>query len=290
VSKKQTDFNFNEAKKAATHHLSIIASFMEDMNNNFPKSVPLDWAILLRKLEIKISQASSPCLNSVDIKQIDDLGKQLVQGNPDTTKQLELFYNLYVEAFSILKSNPKMGYAPQGIIDNELARIKNADELSENLVSEAKTNRSTFAFPLALLLAHVVRAETIGYAIWKQLCDVIDNFQKLGLTKYSVDDLELMCSVHNTVIKGKKREVRSDVKAIRDSIAHGNFSIHKVADTYEIEFNNSNYPFHKVYSMKEFAQFFDLYTMLYKRQLALLFIIELLPILTTHFLKKPSAS
>ena len=262
---------------------------MEDMSDNFPKNVSLEWAILLRQLELKVSQASSPCLNEIDIKQVHNLAIQLIHLNPDTERQLEQFWSLYAEVFTILQSHPKTGYAPQSIIDDELDRIRNADKLSETLVLEAKTNRSTFAFTLALLLAHVVRAETIGYAIWKQLCDVIKHFEKMGLTKFTLDDTELMCSVHETFYNGKK-EVRSDVKTIRDSIAHGHFSIRTVGDSYAIEFNNSNYQFHKVYSLKEFGQFFDLQTMFCKRQLALFFIIELLPMLTTHFWKKPSAS
>jgi hypothetical protein len=287
--KKQTDFSFDEAKKVATHHLSALASFMENMHDTLHNKVPLDWAILLRTVEMKVSQASSPCLYEKDEQLIVDLARQLIQANPDIAQQLTQFWNLYAEVFTILKSNPKItGYAPQGIINNNRARIENADLLAENLVSEVRNNPSTFAFPVAFLLAHVVRAETIGFAIWKQLSDIVEKF---GLTKY---DIELICSVQNTVVKKNKRtkqnELRSDVKAIRDSIAHGHFLIRKIADGYEIEFNNDDYPFHKLFSKREFGKFFDLYTILYKFQLTLLLIIELLPILTTHFLKKPSAS
>lgn len=287
--KKQTDFSFNEAKKASAHHLSALASFMENMHDTFQNIVPINWAILLRTLEMKVNQASSPCLYEKDIQPIVDLAQQLIQANPDVTKQLTQFWNLYAEVFTILKSNPKIsGYAPQGIIDDNRTRIENADLLAERLVSEVRNNPSTFAFPVAFLLAHVVRAETIGFAIWKQLCDIVEKF---GLTKY---DVELICSVQNTVVKKNKRtkqnELRSDVKAIRDSIAHGHFLIRKIADGYEIEFSNDDYPFHKLFSKREFEKFFDLYTILYKFQLTLLIIIELLPILTTHLLKKTSAS
>jgi hypothetical protein len=290
--KKQTDFSFDEAKMAAIHHLSELASFMENMHYEFHNQVPLDWAITLRTLEMKVSQASNPCLQEYDIRQIWDLAQHLIQAHPDVTHQLTQLWNLYAEVFNILRSNPNnTGYAPRGIIIDNWTRIKNADLLAENLVSEVRNNPSTFAFPVAFLLLHLVRVETIGFSIWKQLSDVAEKF---GLTgKY---DIELICSVQNTVVKynkeKKQNELRSDVKAIRDSIAHGHFLIRKIADEYEIEFNNNEkgYQFHKLFSKKEFQKFFDLYTILYKFQFTLLIIIELLPILTTHLFKQPSAS
>jgi len=288
--RKQTDFSFDKAKSVATHHLLELARFMENMHNTLPSKVPLNWAIELQTLEMKVSQASSPCLHEYDIRQIWDLAQQLIQANPDTTQQLTQFWNLYAEVFKILKSNPKnTGYAPRGIVIDNWTRIVNADSLAENLVLDVRNNPSSFAFPVALLLAHVVRAETVGFAIWKQLSDVAKKFGLKG--KY---DIELICSVQTTVVKYNRRtkqnELTSDVKATRDSIAHGHFLIHKIADGYEIEFNNNEYPFHKLFSKREFEKFFDLCTILYKFQLCLLIIIELLPILTTHLLKKLSAS
>lgn len=253
--KKQTDFTFDEAKKAATHHISIVASFMEDMSDNFPKAVPYDWAILLKQLELKVNQSSNPNLNIYEIKQVDDLAKQLIHANPDTEKQLEQFWDLYAEVYRLLQVNPNNGYAPQGIIDDELDRIRTADTLAERLVLEAK-NRSTYEFVLALLLAHVVRTETIGYAIWKQLCDVIETFKKIGLTKFTIDNTEFMCSVNGTFLNFKNKQVRSDVKTIRDSIAHAHFKIQKVGQSYGIEFNNKHYRFEKTYSLKEFGMIF----------------------------------
>lgn len=290
--KKQTDFTFEEAKTMATHYLSVLGNFMESMNQEFKNKVPLDWAILVRELELKVSQASSPCLEKNEIRPILDFARQLIQANPDIRKQLTQFWNLYSEAYRILKSNPGIGgYAPQGIINANRTQIDKADLLAENLVSEVKKNPLTFASPVALLLAHVVRAETVEYSFWKQLNDVVDKFGKYGLGKY---DIALICSVQSTVAKydkrTKKNVLRSDVRAIRDSIAHGHFVIREIEYGYEIEFDNDEYPFHKVFTGIEFYKFFDLHTMLFKIQLGLLIIIELFPMLAFHFLKRPSAS
>lgn len=256
---------------------------MEDMNVTF--KCPLEWAILLRQYQIQIEQAISPCFNQTVILELNNLAMQLIEANPETFEQLKKFWGIYVEAFNILMANPKIGsYQPLGMISQEWDRIINADKLAENLVKEA--NENSVSFPLALLLAHVVRTETVGYAIWRQLGDIVNHFGKYGLT-YTNDDIEFMGSVYTVISKGAKtKEIRSDAKAIRDSIAHGHFNLEKTAEGYKIEFNNDKYPYHQVFSKSELHRFFDMYTMLYKRQLLLMFIVELIPTLSRHFIKK----
>jgi len=281
---------FDEAKKVAIHHLSEIANFMENLNNLFHDRVPIDWVILIRTIEMKVNQASACCLEKKDVQLFLDLARQLIQGNPNATQQLAQFWNLYSEVFKILKAHPNLKHVLPNIINNNWNRIEKADSLAEKLVLEAKNDPSSFAFPTALLLAHVMRTETIEYSFTKQLSEIVDKFKKHGLKEY---DIALICSVYNTVLKHNKRtnetELRSDVRAYRDSIAHGHFTILKTMDGYEMKFDNEEYPFKKVISTKEFYKFFDLHTILYKTQFILLMIVELVPILTTYFLKRPTS-
>lgn len=280
--KKQTDFTLDEAKKAATYHLSMLASFMESMHDQLVSKVPLNWAITLRTIEAKVRKTSNPCLSHSEIRQIWDLAQQLIQANPDITLQLSLFWDLYDDVLKILGSNRNVpGYAPQNVINQLRPRIKNADALAERIVSTVKNSVSDIRSPVALLLVHLVRTETIEYSLRKQLDDAIKRHGLQG--KY---DVEIICSVGNKVRKGD--EWRTDVRAIRDSTAHGQFEIHSSGDDWEIKFDNNEegYNFHKRFSKKEFTKFFDLHTMLYKFQLHLLIIIELLPILVTHFYKQ----
>jgi hypothetical protein len=284
-TKTQRDYTFNEARTVAAKHLSTLASFMEDLNDRMPDKVPLDWAITLRTIENKVNQTSSPCLSEYDIRQIWDLAQQLIHANPDTTTQLSQFWNLYDDLFGILRANPNVsGYAPQWKIDELRPKIENADSLAERLVSEGG-NKPSFALSIALLLAHVIRTESIEYPIWIQLTDII---QKYKLQNY---DAALICSVKYKVAKYNKRikqdEWRSDVRAIRDAIAHAHFSISKVGNEDMIEFNNNEegYRFQERFTITVFHRFFDSHTLLLKFQMLLLIIIELLPILTTHFLK-----
>ena len=136
---------------------------------------------------------------------------------------------------------------------------------------------------MALLSTHINRTEKIEHSIMKQLNDVISKFQ----LNY---DAKFMCSVKNKVANTFEPDGwRTDVRAIRDSIAHSKYEIHKTNKGYEIEFNNfgHGYRFHKIFTDEEFYEFFDLHTLLYKFQLTLLIIIELLSLLATHFFKRP---
>lgn len=225
------------------------------------------------------------CMHS-EIKQIRDFGQQLIGSTSDLNFQLSQFWNLLHDVLmklSSIKSSP--GYALQGEIDRVISRIESVDMLAEKIVLAARSQVSNVLSPAAFLLAHIIRTETIDacmHALRKQLNDAV---QKHGLEgKY---DVEVICSVQSKVKKGA--DWRSDVRAIRDAVAHGHFKIRLVKNGWAIDFDNNEggYSFHKSFSRKEFTKFFDLHTLLYKLQLHLLIILDLLPILATHLYKQP---
>jgi hypothetical protein len=280
--KKQTEYTFDEAKEAAIERLSVLANFAESLHDQFFDKALLEWAVTLRTIEAKVGKASGRCLSNSEIKQIWDFGQQLIHGNPDLMFQLSQFWNLYDDVLRVLRSTKSSsGYALQGLIDLLRPRINLSDTLAESIVSAVQSQASSALSPAALLLVHVVRTESIEYALLKQLNDVI---RRHGLqSKY---DVVAICSVQSKV--QKDAEWRTDVRAIRDATAHGRFKIHSLQNDWVIEFNNDNegYCFHKRFTRKEFTKFFDLHTRLYKVQLHLLVILELLPILATHFHKQ----
>lgn len=286
MPKKVTEFSFDEAKNAAANRLSALADFMESLNDKFPDKVPLDWTILLRQLELRISQASSPFLKESDIQPIIDLAYQLAQANPETTVQLSAFLNLYFEIIKKMKADPKdIGYAPQQIIIDNWKEIEEADSLAESVVSDLKGIRThQTASIMAVLNSHVGRTEKIEYHIRKQLENAVNRY---NLKHY---DINMICSVRHKVKKGKGWT--TDIRAIRDSISHSHYKINPIGNTFEIAFDNDEkgYSFHEKFSAKEFYHFFDLFTLLYKFQLHLLIIVELLPLLVTCLLKNPPAS
>jgi len=280
--KDQTQLSFDEAKNAAVENLSVLANLAEKLHDTLLLLELEQWAIVLRTIEAKVKRATTRCLSTFEIEQIDDFRRQLIILIPDLMPQLKQFWNLYNDILGILKRKDSSGYAPQWIISEFKSRIDAADLLSFDVVSSAKSQTSNILSPMALLLIHVIRTESIEFPLQQQLQDAI---KKFGLqSKY---DISAMCSVHSKIHRGSSSV--TDVRAIRNAVAHGHFKVEMMHGDWVIEFNDKDdhsYNFNQRFSREEFLEFFDRHTLLYKLQLALLMVVELLPILVTHFHKQ----
>ena len=153
--------------------------------------------------------------------------------------------------------------------------------ISQEIVNLSKKQKSSALSATALLLINVVRVESVENALLDQLEIAISRTQ----TCSKFDPYEI-CSVEAKVSKWKNW--RTDVRAIRDATVHANFKITTLQNGWEISFNNHDkgYRFDKQFKDYEFIRFFDKFTLLYKSQLILLLLFEMLPILSIHFLKK----
>jgi hypothetical protein len=236
-------------------------------------------------IEEKIKKASARCLLDSEINQISIFGGTLINFRVDLKPKLSVLWALYHEVLHILASTKSSeGYHLQKIITTLKERIEQSDELAGKIITEVKRNPSNLLSPISLLLMHVIRTESVEYAIRKQLEDAVMTFNLQN--KYDITD---MCSVQFKVTKGKTKENKikwvTDVRAIRDATAHGHFQIHVLNDNdWAIEFNNNEegYNFHKTFSREEFQRFFDQHSLLYKFQFHLWMVLELLPLLATH--------
>lgn len=111
----------------------------------------------------------------------------------------------------------------------EIKRAKS--KCSEGWFECRKTNcreerKQFFCFFNSFVTCTCNQVESIEYPIYIQLEDIV---KQNNLQKY---DVALMCSVKYKVAKYnkklKQKEWRSDVRAIRDAIAHSHYSIIKV--------------------------------------------------------------
>ena len=169
----------------------------------------------------------------------------------------------------------------------KIQEIDNISHVIVRLLNKGKTDNlpSSELAASGLLLVHIIRVESIEKALLDQLKLAV----KICPNKGKFDPYEI-CSVEGKIRKwndSKKRwEWRTDVRAIRDSTAHAQFKLISLEKGWEISFinNKCGYSFDKQFKDKEFIKFFDNFTMLYKSQLILLMLFEMLPILSIHFL------
>jgi len=277
--KKQTDFSFSEAKEFASFYCSRVASFAENWNSTIPNSMPLQWAIELRVLESKIKNSTGKCLSNDEIQLLWNFAHYLIDFKPEIQPQLLSFWNLYHDVFKKLANNKSHpGYSVRNFIIEVFPRINRADRLAEKITVETNENRSSMLVPVSLLLIHVIRTETIEHAFLKQINDAIRTF---NLSKKY--DAEAMCSIAEKI--KQRGNWRTDIRAIRNAIAHGCFSINFTNDKWELDISNeeTGSTFNKRFTSKEFKEFFNLATLLFKIQWHLLIILTLLTILATHF-------
>lgn len=248
-------------------------------NEGLPAEAPVNWAAELQALQEKVSNVSSPCLNENDAKMMWRLAQQVISANPEISSQLTLFWNFRGELDGLESSQEAKEPAPQWNLDALRAKIEHADSLAEKLVSAAKT--SPLASLNSLLLAHVIKTNAAEHPILRRLERAVAKHEKLK--KY---DSAIMCSIRFKVSKyePKLKEYvwKSDVKAICDAIVHAHFSVtnNGFEDVVEFSNNERGYHFKENFTLTEFHRFFDLHTSLYRSQLLLLYIFELLPLLT----------
>lgn len=277
--KKQTDFTFSEAKEFATFYCSRIASFAENWNITLPNNMPLYWAIEMRVLESKIKKCNGRCLSSDEIQQLWNFAHHIIDLKPEIKPQLLSFWNLYHDVFKKLATNKSHpGYSVRNFILEVFPRINRADRLAEKIALETNENRSSILVPVALLLVHIIRTETIEHAFLKQIRDAIRNFD---LSKEY--DAEAMCSITEKI--KQRGQWRTDIRAIRNAIAHGYFTITFSKGNWELDISNEDMgsTFNKKFTSIEFKEYFNLATLLFKVQWHLLIILTLLTILATHF-------
>jgi len=249
----------------------------------------MQYIIQLETLRERIKQANRPRLFKIEIDELAGFGKAIVYFKPDITSQLSQFWELHFDLLKYLQTNEGT-FAIRDRISDATEKIQEVVNMSHEIVrllNKGKTeNISANALAATgLLLIHVIRVESIEKVLLEQL--------KLALSinpnNSGCDPYEL-CSVEGKVkkVSGKRDEWRTDVRAIRDSTAHAQFRIATFKEGWEIYFSNNKggYNFNKRFNDKEFAKFFDNFTLLYKSQLILLMLFEMLPIIYIHFLRK----
>lgn len=280
----QSQLTFVEAKNFCTNRLSYILSFAESMFDISPNPLLMEYIIQLETLSMRVQQANKTRLYEIEINQLVRFGQAIVYFNPNITRQLQQFWDLHLELLKFLQVSP-VPFAIRDKISHAWTKIKEVDKISLDIVNLSKKQKANALSATSLLLINLMRVESIEDAIIDQLELAINRTP----TCSKFDPYEI-CSVESKVPKGKKW--KTDVRAIRDATAHSRFSIAILQDGWTITFSNHDpihgYFFDKQFKDIEFIRFFDKFTLLYKSQLILLLIFEMLPILTTHFWNKNS--
>lgn len=284
----QSELSFEEAKKLTITRIRRLADFIVPLQNARGVSGSSDiielmkWEQALRMIEYKVYRSSSPFQCDREAKEVFRFGLNLVTLIPSLQKQLQGFWNLWHDAFKLWRQSPNQyqDFDWWNVEADLFHRLEETDAMAEEVVTSVVKDPKNLLVAHALLNAHVARTESIEYVINKILERAIQTF---GLSdKY---DTASLCSVKSKVPKGG--DWRSDVRAIRDAVSHKRYNI--ISDQYDwtVTFSNTNggYHFTQTYNRNEFIRFFDQHTLLYKIQLWILIVMELLALFSTYLCK-----
>jgi hypothetical protein len=287
---QESQLTFMEAKNFCIDRLHHFIDFANQLFHVFPTSSMMGNIIQLETLFERVKTAHNARLFKMEIDELASFGQAIVYFKPDITPQLSLFWDLHFGLLTELQKSSTT-FSIRDKISDSWEKIQEVDSISENIVSILNRNKSNNLSSNALgaaglLLVHIIRVESIEHVLLEQIKSAISN----SSTSEKFDCYEI-CSIKGKVKKiNKKRDMlewRTDVRAIRDSTAHAQFLIKTFENGWNISFSNhlGGYSFDRQFDDKEFIIFFDNFTLLYKSQLILLMLFEMLPILSIHFLK-----
>lgn len=271
-----TTWTFTESKKEAAAKVRVLAMFAESAGNQAKDAGLKAWSRTLTALATKIDGLAAPSLSPQEVAAVRDFALALAKGILPVSTQLIETWSIIEAAVQSMKPGGA-GYAVLGVFMQNKERIARADNLAFQIVQERTGKPPGGATEAnALLLAHLIRVETIEYVHRRQLDDMVKTF---ALTGY---DVELACSVGGKVPWNGSWE--TDVRAVRDATAHAHYKVTTKGNDWEVEFVNSGhgYKFKETFSRAEFLQFLDNHTMLTKTQTMFLLVVETLNILATN--------
>lgn len=279
AKKKPMEWSFEEVKVVANQRLEDLISFAESYYEIQATPEWSTWLDVFRHLAEKIGGADEPNLSEQEIRLVWEFAQHLIDGTDAHKKKLRSFWEIFEEIAEIEKAGKGYGtYEPRRRILDKSDEMLRADKVARKVVHAVSEAPTPILEVTGLLLAHQIRVESIEYPIRKTIEDALAEYELSG----GFDPWE-MCSVENKVKKGD--EWRTDVRALRDATAHAWFDIEDEEDEWIVVFDNltDGYSFERSFSREEFRRFFDLHTLLYKIQLQLVCVQELLPILADRF-------
>ena len=273
------EIKFDDAKRHATTILNRLADFIVPLQGARGVSGSYDiielmkWEQTLRTIESKVNKLSSPFPCRREAEEIFRFGSMLTLLIPELETQLQAFWNMWHEVIDMWSQSPNMyqDFSWWNIDVGLNQRMLDTDIEANKIVTSAVQNPNDLTVASALLNTHVARTEAIEYVMYKIIDNAVKTFSLES--KYNVAQL---CSVTTKVRKGN--EWRSDIRAIRDAVSHKKYTLSDGQPGWILTFNNSDhgYNFTKVYKGRDFIHFFDKHTLLFKFQIMLLNVIELL--------------
>lgn len=263
-----------EYRDLITFSFDYLVRFAENIVFRFPEKKYVDAISKLEFLKNKIH--SSELIAEDIIKYCYPTRDMLIQFYPPISKQLSFYWNMHMD---ILEKINQGGVKVQlnTIDENKVIQMGTLNKLHVKTMEHFLTN-SNQSHLFALFYFHVLRVDTFENSIKQPL--------KKSLKKYQLNhlyDIESVFSIKHKV-KTKNDEYITDIRAVRNCLAHFKFEILDNQNEWKIYFKsgediNDRTIYHESFSKNQLIEFLNNSNMLYQGQ----FMLYLLLSAITHF-------
>lgn len=211
--------------------------------------------------------------------------ERILNWHPSISKQLREFFEAHKAIATYASKYPDMEYNLLKIISPTRENILRVTKVYNYAVKKIIENKNEVIHLYALFYAHILKTEVIEAAFRQQL----EYFFKEIRKRESTANLNFLpCeifSISSQVLKGNA--LRTDARAIRDSLTHLQYDLKFINDSWEIHFLNfeDGYNFDRIFGRDDFLEFLDLTDLLYKCTFNIVIMLVMNDVVKPRFVK-----
>lgn len=231
-----------------------------------PEKKHIDAIAKLEFLKNKINKSESSFLITDDIiEYCYPMRDMIIQFTPLISKQLNSYWNVYIDIMNEI--NQKGVYVHlESVNENEIKQMGILSKLHSKTMKQFLADTSNPSHLFALFYFHVLRVDTFENSIKEPL--------KKILAKNELDylcDTENMFSIKYKVKRKNNKKYITDIRAVRNCLAHFKFQIVDDQDNWKIHFkmgeNSSDSAYYdESFSKEQLVEFLNNSNILYQSQ------------------------
>jgi|APSaa5957512535_1039671.scaffolds.fasta_scaffold03200_11 hypothetical protein len=224
---KDEKLGWLELRKLVSDWVGFVADYMSFIISIRPDLKNQEMVDELKKLENNIANATEPFLTYEETLELQNkIFPLILDWNPDIEDQSRKFYNSLVEMARLTAKSEslKTSYDPFKSLKEREEKFDLARDVVTNIQNSVNVFKPTTVEVYAMFYGLITTTHVVHHSIFTQY--------KKSLELFELDkkyDADFIFSV-STNYKNREDEIRSDLRDIRNSIAHFNFKLQKSED------------------------------------------------------------
>ena len=239
--------------------------FAENISFHMPEKKHTDAITNLKFLQNKINKNDYSFLSTEDIIQhCYPMRDMIIRFTPLISKQLNFYWNAHIDIMN--KINQKeVNVSLETIDKNKIKQMGILSQLHTKTMKRFLTDTSNLSHLFALFYFHVLRVDTFEKSIKDPLKKLLEKYELNHLC-----DVESMFSIKHK-IKTKNVKYTTDIRVVRNCLAHFKFEILDNQDEWKIYFksgkDSEDYAYYnESFSKEQLVEFLNNSNILYQSQ------------------------